>query len=93
MNAATEQKGLISARWLQENEPNVRAFVDAAARRVLDGAKDEYDFAVGMNSLRGMCPDGCCGGVQECDPAEIEPRDLHKDQYLAFLTARGMARF
>lgn len=76
------------------DHPEEKAKIDAAAVAALDAARrDEYPeeaFVAGMNAIRGMCPDGCCGGVQEDE--HPTPYELARHEYVAVLIVRGLAK-
>lgn len=65
-----------------------KARIDKIAVEALEQAESGYEFMVAINvRVRGMCPDGCCGGVGEVE----HPTDsaIAIDTYAKRLIKRG----
>jgi hypothetical protein len=70
--------------------PEEKQRIDTAASEALNeasGAHAVENFGAALNTLRGMCPDGCCGGIQ--DDEHPTPFEIARHYYIAILLVRG----
>lgn len=88
-----DRTGFAAARWLAANAPERRRTIDERASvahaRFAAGGPD-WAFIAALNVLRGCCPDGCCGGVQELEPGAIDAETAAVDAYVRLLMRRGL---
>ncbi len=75
-----------------DDYPEEKAEIDAGAAEAMatarrGGAHAAENFGGALNHLRGMCADGCCGGIQ--DDEQPTPFEVARHYYVAFLLVRG----
>lgn len=84
-----------------KNFPADKARIDAKAKAYMaeaqagltgafSGAEGEWLHGQ-LNGLRGMCPDGCCGGITEMDEPTLRERVIH--DYVGLLIRRSYELF
>ena len=95
MTSTTAERIDTAIHLMRTAFPQQKQTIDAEALSAYEAARrTDYpidDFSARLNALRGMCPDGCCGGVFE-DGDEATLIEFATHYYVGALLARGIQK-